>query len=79
MVYTKQIARIISQHVNVDEALLKPETNLSDVGVSSMDIVGILVQLEREFGVQIEGTLLEASFLGTIAGLNELIDKIKTS
>ena len=46
-----KIIHIIATECEVDEALIVPEASLDDLGISSVDLVQVMFQIEEEFDV----------------------------
>lgn len=53
MIFEKIKAVIVNQ-LGVDEDEVKLETSFEDLGVDSLDLFQIIIELEEEFNVQIE-------------------------
>lgn len=52
-----------------DEAVLAPDTMLTDLGLDSLATVGLLMDLEEAFGVQFPDELLTGETFATAASL----------
>ena len=53
MVFEK-IAEMIAEKVDCDVAEIKPETKFADLGIDSLDITEMLMNIEDEFGIELE-------------------------
>jgi acyl carrier protein len=53
MVFEK-IKEVIVGQLGIDESEVKLETSFEDLGVDSLDLFQIIIELEEEFGIQIE-------------------------
>ncbi len=48
-----EILDIVAQKALIDRSKLSPEANLSDLNVSSLDMVEVIFALEDKFGIQL--------------------------
>jgi acyl carrier protein len=48
-----KLIAIIQQEKTIADELLKPDTNLADAGIDSLDSLTILFAIEEEFGISI--------------------------
>lgn len=48
-----EIVEFISSEVGVDASLLTPETPVSELGISSLDLIETIFKLESRFGIEI--------------------------
>ncbi|WP_428029058.1 acyl carrier protein [Ancylobacter sp.] len=48
-----EIVAFISSEVGVDASLLTPETPVSELGISSLDLIETIFKLEGRFGIEI--------------------------
>ena len=48
-----EIVEFISREVGVDSSLLTPETPVSELGISSLDLIETIFKLESRFGIEI--------------------------
>ncbi|MCM8711770.1 acyl carrier protein [Clostridium sp. SYSU_GA19001] len=53
MVFEK-IKNVISAQLGIEEEEITLETSFEDLGVDSLDLFQIIIELEEEFGIQIE-------------------------
>lgn len=53
MIFEK-IREVIVNQLGVDEDEVKLETSFEDLGVDSLDLFQIIIELEEEFNIQIE-------------------------
>ncbi len=50
----EKVKKILSSHVAVDSSLITPEAALvADLGLSSFDVVNVVVEFEDEFNIEI--------------------------
>lgn len=69
----KKMLPIIAEQLNVEEAVIKPESNFKeDLGADSLDLFELVMALEEEFGVEIPSEDLE-----TIVTVNDVIEYLK--
>ena len=52
--YFDTIARNIAERTGCDIATIKPESKFTELGIDSLDVVEILMNLEDEIGMEIE-------------------------
>ena len=48
-----KLIAIIQQEKSIADELLKPDTNLADAGIDSLDSLTILFAIEEQFGISI--------------------------
>lgn len=53
MVFDK-IKEVIVSQLGIEESEVKLETSFEELGVDSLDLFQIIIELEEEFGIQIE-------------------------
>lgn len=53
MVFEK-IKRIMSEQLGLDENEITMDTSFEELGVDSLDLFQIIIEIEEEFGIQIE-------------------------
>jgi acyl carrier protein len=53
MVFEK-IKSVIASQLGIEEGEIELNTSFEDLGVDSLDLFQIIIELEEEFGVQIE-------------------------
>ncbi len=53
MIFEK-IKGVIASQLGIEEDEIKLETSFEDLGVDSLDLFQIIIELEEKFGVQIE-------------------------
>lgn len=68
-----RVKEIIAEHTGVDEAEITPEAAFADFYIDSLDTVEILMEMEDEFGVEINVEEIGK----TIGDLVNLIDANK--
>ncbi len=70
---TDALMRVIAKQAHLDPSVIKPEFVLSELGVTSLDLVEIIMTIEDEYDVTIQGDAVEAwSAYKTVANLIEL-------
>ena len=52
--YFDTIAKNIAERTGCDIATIKPESKFTELGIDSLDVVEILMNLEAEIGMEIE-------------------------
>ncbi len=67
----KKIEQILKEVVKVEE--LKPETELREIGLDSIDLVEVMMRLEEEFNI--EFTNDEMLSLKTVGDVQKTIEK----
>ena len=68
-----KVAAIVADYKGIDVADIKEDSAFTDLGLDSLDMAELAMNLEDEFGVTIE---LDAS-LKTVADIVKLIDEAK--
>ncbi len=68
-----KVAAIVADYKGIDVAGIKEDSAFTDLGLDSLDMAELAMNLEDEFGVTIE---LDAS-LKTVADIVKLIDEAK--
>ena len=66
---TAKIIKIIAEYLDKDEAEIKADETFTEIGLDSLDIMELVLQMQEEFGVKIELT----QEISTIEKLAELI------
>lgn len=59
----QKIKRIIIEQVGIDENDITMDTSFQELGVDSLDLFQIIIEIEEEFGIQIE----DAESIKTVA------------
>lgn len=57
-----EVLDIIADEAKLDRAALRPDATLSDLAISSIDVVSVVFELEDRFGMQIEPERIEPTF-----------------
>ncbi|MCR4919389.1 MAG: acyl carrier protein [Prevotella sp.] len=69
-----KIKQIIVDKLGVDEAEVKPEASFTnDLGADSLDTVELIMELEKEFGVNIPDDMAEK--IGTVGDAIKFIEE----
>ena len=71
MVFEK-IAAMLAEKLECEVADIKPETEFSALGIDSLDVMELLMNLEEEFGTEIE---MGENKVNTVADLVKLIEE----
>ena len=53
MVFEK-VANMLAEHIDCDVAEITPETAFADLGIDSLEVAELVMQLEDEFGCELE-------------------------
>jgi acyl carrier protein len=70
---TDALMRVIAKQAHLDPSVIKTESVLSELGVTSLDLVEIIMTIEDEYDVTIPGDAVEAwNAYKTVANLIEL-------
>jgi acyl carrier protein len=70
---TDVLRRVIAKQAHLDPSVITPESVLSDLGVTSLDLVEIIMTIEDEYDVTIPVDAVEAwNTYKTVANLIEL-------
>jgi acyl carrier protein len=70
---TDVLRRVIAKQANLDPLVITPEAVLSELGVTSLDLVEIIMTIEDEYDVTIPVDAVEAwNSYKTVANLIEL-------
>jgi len=51
--------------------------SLKEAGISSIEIIKILVQIEKVFGIEVPDEMLELSSFNTLDDICELVERVK--
>jgi acyl carrier protein len=57
---TDALRKLIAKQVNLDPAVITPESVLSELGVSSLDLVEIIMTIEEEYDTTIAVDAVQA-------------------
>ena len=67
------IAKLIAETKDIDAATIKPESTFADMGLDSLDVAELVMNMEDELGVTIE----ISPALKTIQDVAALVDEQK--
>lgn len=67
----ERVIGLVAEEFGVDASELSREMRLEDLGVDSLDLAGLMLAIDREFGLRIEP--VEAASLETLGDLATLI------
>lgn len=70
-----RIYALVAKETRRDRASLSPEMTIEDLGVTSLEMVEVLMQLEDELKIEIPLDATEAA--RTIRTLGDLVDRIR--
>lgn len=73
MTVFNKVAEILADHTDVAVAEITPETNFEGLGLDSLDMVDLVMQMEEEFDVKIAIN----QQLGQVSDLVKLIESLK--
>ena len=65
------IAELIAERNDVDASTITPDMKFSDLGIDSLDIVEMIMDLESELGVELE---MEDQSIATFGELADFIE-----
>ena len=71
----QRIESIVRTFVKITprDRLISPEENLADLGLTSMDMVNLLLAVEAEFDVTVPGANLNPAHFRSIQSINKLV------
>jgi len=64
-----ELLDLIAQEAIIDRALLVRDATLADLGISSLDVITLLFELEEKYGV-----VIEEGDMPTMSTLGEMVD-----
>ena len=64
----------ISRHKRLDPLLIRADTPLTDLGITSLDAITIVYEIEEEFNVEVPNSALEG--LQTVGDITERIHRL---
>ena len=70
-----KIIQIIATECEIDPARIKPEATLDDLGISSVDLVQVMFQIEEEFDVYLADEEIGAD-TESVGQLLEAVEKL---
>ena len=50
----EKLVKLLAEHLEIDAALITPETTFESLGIDSLDTVEMVMELEEELGVQLD-------------------------
>ncbi|MEU3895224.1 acyl carrier protein [Streptomyces sp. NPDC045251] len=68
---------ILIDDLKLDEAAVRPENSLEEVGLDSLSVVELSVGLSERLGLEISEEELEGA--ATLSGIDQLIDRRRTA
>ncbi|ERK30237.1 MULTISPECIES: acyl carrier protein [Clostridium] len=72
MVFEK-IKTIIAEQLGIEEEKVTMETTFEDLGADSLDLFQVIIELEEEFGIQLENAENIKSVSDAVQYVNEKI------
>jgi acyl carrier protein len=69
------IVRTFVKDVSTDR-VIAPDEDLVDLGLTSMDMVNLLLAVEAEFDLTVPGTNLNPAHFRSITGIERLVDEL---
>lgn len=66
-----KVAQIISKTAKCDVDDVKPEANLADLGLTSLDTITMLFELEEAFDIEIPNEIIPS-----IVTVNDILEKL---
>lgn len=57
----EKVKKILADHLDIDESEITEETTLDELGVDSLDAVEVVMELEDEFGIEIQSDEIGSS------------------
>ena len=67
----EKLVNFVAEHLELDAAEITPDSTFENLGLDSLDVVEIIMELEGELGIDLE---LEDQKITTIQELAEFID-----
>ena len=75
---TEKIIALTAEHLGIDaDSISETSSFKEDLGVDSLDLFELVMELEEEFGIEIPSEDLEN--LATVADVAKYIEDVKTS
>ncbi|MBQ3571513.1 MAG: acyl carrier protein [Clostridia bacterium] len=69
----EKISSLMAEQLSIDKATITPESEIiKDLGADSLDVVEMLLELEKEYGVEI--TDEQAAELKTVGDIVKLVE-----
>jgi acyl carrier protein len=69
-----KVRTLIARHKNLDPASITPEAALADLGVTSLDAITIVYDLEEELGIEVPNEQLQS--LQTVQDIVDGLDRL---
>jgi acyl carrier protein len=67
----QKVTKILSQQINLEEFLIKPQTKFDDLGMDSLVVLEFIIAVEEEFDIAIDDS--EISRLNNVGEVAELV------
>ncbi|MBQ7975273.1 MAG: acyl carrier protein [Clostridia bacterium] len=52
----EKVVALLADHLEMDESEIKAETTFEELGIDSLDVVEVMMEMEDEFGIEIKPT-----------------------
>jgi acyl-[acyl-carrier-protein]-phospholipid O-acyltransferase/long-chain-fatty-acid--[acyl-carrier-protein] ligase len=73
----EQVFAIVAEQTGADRAALRRDLPLTDLGADSLDLVGVVIEVEEAFGVEVSDDQWAA--LGTLGDLIDFVEKNRST
>ena len=70
----EKISRIIAENADINPEIISPETTINELGLDSIDLVDLVMEIEDSFGVSIPDEEFEN--IRTVSDITDLIENI---
>ncbi|HEX2927238.1 MAG TPA: acyl carrier protein [Ruminiclostridium sp.] len=70
----QRLIRILKEKLGVDESAdIRPEDSFYSLNINSLSFIKLIVEVEKEFGIEFEENSIDMDRLGTLKSLSEYI------
>lgn len=69
-----KVKELVADYTNMESDKIRPEFNLEELGLDSLDRVEIVLELEEEFDIQVDEDEIEK--IETVKGIIDYIEKL---
>lgn len=70
-----RLANVLTSRLHVDGSRVTPGARINELGLDSLELVDLQMELEIEFGIDIDESSPVFQYVGTLSELVEAIDK----
>lgn len=70
----EKISKIIAENADINPEIISPETTINELGLDSIDLVDLVMEIEDSFGVSIPDEEFEN--IRTVSDITDLIENI---